>query len=106
MTETPITETNSETIEVTDLDQFVRHLVAWHTQKIKVLEHMISVPEGTVMERVERNSESPENFSIELTGDMLVGFRAGLELALMELSFLPFIAITDDAVEVKEAVPG
>ncbi len=74
------------TIEVENLDQFVQMLAGWHDQKVKTLKHMLEVPDGTEMVVT---GASP--MTVILAGDMLVGFKAGLELALMELGTLPFL---------------
>lgn len=78
MTET----TNPQPIEIDDLDQFVKILAAWHASKVKMLNHLIQIPEGTEM--VSGTS------SVILQGDVLKGFIAGIEVALMELGKLPF----------------
>lgn len=75
-----------ETIEIDSLDQFVKILTAWHSQKVAVLEHMLTIPEGSEMV-VEGEPASP----VVMTGDILAGFKAGLGLALMELGTLPFL---------------
>jgi len=75
--------TDKDTIEIRDLDQFVRTLVSWHSNKVKTLEHILTIPGGTEL-------ETPEGTKIILIGDTLSGFRAGLTLALMELGKLPF----------------
>ena len=75
----------STTIEIQDLNQFVMALVGWHNQKVDILKHMREVPEGTEM--VITGEESSKAI---LTGDLLAGFKAGIELALMELGTLPF----------------
>ena len=80
------------TIEIEDLNQFVKMLAAWHAQKVKVLKYMLEVPEGTEMIVGE---ETP--VTAILTGDMLVGFKAGIELSLIELGVLPFQYETEDA---------
>lgn len=76
------------TIEIDDLNQFVQMLAAWHSQKVKTLEHMLEVPEGVEMVVT---GEEP----IILTGDLLAGFKAGIELSLMELGTLPFAYETE-----------
>lgn len=73
------------TIEIEDLDQFVKILASWHAQKVKILERMLTVPDGTEMVVT-----GDEPVTAILTGDMLVGFKAGLNLSLMELGTLPF----------------
>lgn len=82
------------TIEIEDLNQFVKMLAAWHSQKVKILEYMLKVPEGTEMIIGE---ETPT--TVILTGDMLVGLKAGIELSLIELGELPFQYETEDEAE-------
>lgn len=77
-----------ETLEVTNLDQFVKVLTAWHNNKVKVLEHMTTLPTGTTM-------QVGEGKELALEGDILIGFQAGITLALIELGILPFIAEPD-----------
>lgn len=78
-----------ETVPVSDLDQFVRHLVAWHQTKVAELEHMLKIPEGV---EVTFNEEGPQI----LKGDLHKGFLIGLSLGLMELGQLPFVFETED----------
>ena len=82
-----MTQENQDTLVIEDMNQFVRLLVAWHSEKVKVLEHMLQVPDGSVMET--------NGIKATLTGDLLAGFKAGIELALMELGTLPFAYETD-----------
>ena len=78
---------NQDTLVIKDVNQFVQILVAWHSEKVKVLEHMLLIPDGTVMEL--------DGTDHNLTGDMLIGFRAGLSVALAELGSLPFMYETE-----------
>ena len=73
----------SETVVVTDIDQFIQLLSGWHQNKVKTLEHILGVPEGT---EVTFNEQAPQL----LSGDLHKGFIIGLSLALMELGTLPF----------------
>ena len=75
----------TKTVMVNDLDQFVRVLVAWHAKKVATLRHMKDIPEGT---EATQDDQPP----VILTGDVLKGFRMGLDLALEELGTLPFEA--------------
>lgn len=81
--------TQPDTLEVTDLDQFVKVLTAWHENKVKTLEHMSKLPPGTKM-------QIGEGKEVDLDGDMLLGFQAGITLALIELGILPFSAEPDE----------
>ncbi len=87
---TEVTQEASPTIEIDDLEQFVRIMTGWHSQKVTTLKHMLEVPDGTEMIAGE---ESPTK--VILTGDMLAGFKAGIELSLMELGTLPFAYETE-----------
>ena len=79
----------SDTVEVQDLDHFIRLLFAWHENKVRTLEHMLKVPEGT--EVIYQEGEC-----IVLVGDVHKGFVIGLTLGLMELGHLPFAAELPD----------
>ena len=78
----------AETVVVADIDQFIQLLFGWHDGKVKVLEHMLSIPEGT---EITFNNEGTKI----LAGDLHKGFIIGLSLALMELGTLPFAAEMD-----------
>jgi hypothetical protein len=71
-------------VDVDNLDQFVRILVAWHGEKVKLLEHFLTLPEGV---EVTYQDDKPEI----LTGELHRGFMIGLTLGLMELGNLPFL---------------
>lgn len=72
-----------DTVEVDDLDHFVMILSDWHSKKVKMLEHMLMIPEGTVM-------TTEAGIDVTLSGKFRDGFQAGIGLALMELGCLPF----------------
>lgn len=76
------------TVEVTDLDHFIKLLVRWHDTKIRMLKHMEEIPEGTVVEI--------EGVDHEFTAEMRRGFSLGITIALAELGSLPFAFETDD----------
>lgn len=77
-----------EVLEVSELKQFLKLLISWHSKKVAELEHMLEIPEGTEVE-----------FSgvgtFLLTGEARNGFQAGLSLALIELGRLPFYVRPD-----------
>lgn len=88
---TKVTQEAPPTIEISDLEQFVKIMAGWHVQKVNILQHMLEVPDGTEMIV---GDESPTR--VILTGDMLAGFKAGIELSLIELGTLPFVYETTD----------
>lgn len=91
-------EQQLELVEVTSLDHFVRTLTHWHSQRVKVLEHMLSIPDGAQVQ-----IEGEEDRA--LTGDYRHGFTTGLSLALIELGKLPFVAEVEDSESVNAANP-
>jgi hypothetical protein len=97
--ETEVEETqHPATLEIEDLDMFVRMLHQWHAGKVQIIKHMLTIPDGTEM-RV------GDDVSVTLTGDVLAGFKAALDIALMELGTLPFVVeVTDD--DEPEVVAG
>jgi hypothetical protein len=79
-----------ETIEISNLDQFVRILAAWHEERVKVLKHMLEVPAG-----IEVSIDGGPDETLQ--GDLHRGFLMGLNVALMELGTLPFLAQVDES---------
>ena len=87
----------TKTVMVEDLDQFVQVLMAWHANKVAMLRHMKDIPEGT---EATQDDQPP----VIMTGDVLKGFRMGLDLALEELGTLPFEAELEEVpAEAQEA---
>jgi hypothetical protein len=74
-----------ETVMIDSLDQFVRALHQWHSNKVQLLKHMQSVPEGT-----EVSNDAGQTFLLE--GAYRDGFILGLTVALSEMGELPFEA--------------
>lgn len=77
--------TSPETVSIDSLDQFVRALLAWHSNKVQMLQHMQHIPEGT---EVTSEHTAPK----VLEGDFRDGFILGLKVALSEMGELPFEA--------------
>lgn len=76
-------------ITVESLDHFARLMAQWHMGRVAQLKHILTVPEGiqfTVGEEV-----------LILQGDVLKGFKFGVELALIQFKELPFAFETEDA---------
>lgn len=101
MTEAQATQAPAATVEIQDLDQFVKILVSWHTLRCKAIQALIEVPEGTTFQ------VGDDGKDVVLTGPTLAGFVFGLEMAMMQLGTLPFVAELEDEPEVANtAVPG
>jgi hypothetical protein len=82
-----------ETVMIDSLDQFVRALQQWHSNKVQVLKHMQSVPEGT-----EVSDNTGKTYLLE--GAYRDGFILGLTVALSEMGELPFeaeVSFTSDS---------
>jgi hypothetical protein len=79
---------------VEDLDQFVAILTSWHTDKCAVVQHLLTVPEGSSFEI--------GGEKLVMTADVLRGFKLGVEMAMMQLGTLPFVA----EMEAEEAPTG
>lgn len=88
-------EAKPETVEVHDLDHFIKLLVRWHDTKIRMLKHMEEIPEGTVVEI--------EGVDHAFTAEMRRGFSLGITIALAELGTLPFAFETEDDEEAPAA---
>jgi hypothetical protein len=92
MTDPQASAAPAQTIEVESLDEFVRMLVAWHTNKVAVIDQLLIVPEGATFQV----GESDDAKEVVLQGDTLAGFKFGLEMAKMQLGKLPFVAEMED----------
>jgi hypothetical protein len=82
-----------DTVEMEDLDQFVRALVAWHTARCAAVRKLQEVPEGSEFQI----EDEINNQSVVLTGSTMIAFKLGIEMALMELGSLPFVAEVEEA---------
>lgn len=82
-----------QTLLVETMDDFVRLLTGWHTNKVALLTHLKEIPEGS---EVSLDAEEPK----VLAGEYRAGFIMGLAVALEELGKLPFEA------EVEEVPPS
>ena len=92
----PHMTTQSDNVEVSDLDHFVKLLAHWHTAKVAVLKHMRELPETAEVSI----DDGPATL---VAGDFRKGYQLGLSLALSELGELPFVAELEEsaAVELK-----
>lgn len=79
----------TETVMVEDLNTFVSVLTGWHTNKVAALRHMQEIPAGTEIAFDDEDNKI-------LDGELLKGFKMGIELALMELGTLPFFAEAEE----------
>lgn len=80
---TPQTEVTERIIPIESVDQLAHLLNQWHQHKLRVLQHMMAIPEGT---EVSINEETEH----KLEGDVLKGFQIGVSLCLIEFNSLPF----------------
>lgn len=85
------TNTLPEAHSVSDLDTFFQLLASWHQSKVAILNHMLTVPEGT-----QATLDGEDAPTITLTGEVLAAYKLGIELSLIELGTLPFYPETED----------
>ena len=78
-------QAQAESVEVNDLNDFVKILFGWHQERVKVLQHLLTIPDTGVQIELE-GQETP------LTGEYRKGFFFGLNVAIGELGKLPFVA--------------
>jgi hypothetical protein len=71
-----------DTIFVTSIDDFATHIAAWHEVKVKLLKHLLRVPEGATFKIGEDE--------LALTGNAHKAFKLGIELAILQIQELPF----------------
>ena len=94
----PAPPATDETVNIADIDTFARLIMAWHHNRVRRLEHMLQVPDGTSMQ-LDDGEARP------LTGELMEGFKAGLHVALSEFGVLPFTA-HQEAAQPSEAATG
>lgn len=87
---------DEQVVMVDDINTFVDTLVGWHAKKVQILAHVREVPVDTVM-------QIKEGAEITLTEENRAAFQAGIDLALMELGTLPFVAVEEPAEAEPEA---
>lgn len=86
-------ETADELLAVTDLDHFIALLTGWHNRQVANVKHLREVPAG--MQMIIGDGEDAKEMKLE--GERLEGFQLGLDLALVFLGTLPFMAEYADA---------
>ena len=78
-------EPNNEIVHISDMGQFITLMQDWHTDQVATVQHFLEVPSG-----IEVQIEGEPNFLLE--GDILKGFKLGIQMALSYLGELPFYA--------------
>jgi hypothetical protein len=89
----------SETVGITDLDQFVALLSSWHGNRVAQMKKLMEIPEDT---EVTLNDQSQP---VILTGDVRAGFLIGITTGLAILGELPFVAEMDEEVVTTAGIP-
>lgn len=87
--EAATTNAQTDLVEINDLDKLVQALTGWHSSKVALLQHMQAIPEGVEI------TADIGNGPVPLSGDLLAGFKFGINFALGELGTLPFAAEFD-----------
>ena len=58
---TSIPKAHAESIEVNDLDDFVKILTGWHQERVKVLQHLMTIPDtGVQIELEGQDTQIPQ----------------------------------------------
>ena len=91
-TELPL-KTPAQTVEIKDLDHFIKLLTDWHTSKVKMLDHLRDIPETAEV-------SIDDGKHIKVSGKFRKGFQLGLAIALSELGKLPFVAELEEAASI------
>lgn len=96
----PRMETPAVFTPIPDINEFARLVTLWHQNRLRQLIHLSTIPpEAGVTISVAKNEE------ITLTGDLYVGFTAGMKLAALIIEELPFMAEID-AKELQQQQQG
>lgn len=78
----------SETITINTPDQFATLIVAWHTNRMAQLSHMIQVPDGVELCLPDEKGED-----VPMTTEQREAFKSGLIVAKALFAELPFESI-------------
>lgn len=81
-------------VPMEDISQFAGLVAGWHNSRLNVLEQLLAVPDGATFEIGQEGN--PETETITLSGDMLRGFKFGVEMAKMQVKTLPFVVEFED----------
>lgn len=104
MTEATTPE-NQETVQISDMTQFIAILTAWHKKRADELIYYSTIPDGGHI-GVILSDENGADVEHVLQGDTLKGFKAGINVALVALGKLPFIFEMEAAPEASETPPA
>jgi hypothetical protein len=83
-------QTSQQTDVVDVQEDLIPMLMLWHKNKVAVLNHLLTLPEGTQATGIKEEQYI-------LTGDTLRGFQLGITLSLMELGELPISLLAEEA---------
>lgn len=78
------TAPSGDTVEINDINTFARAVAHWYNQRVALIKHLLTIPEGTAFEI--------DDQSIVIEGITRAGFLFGVELAIIQLGNLPFTA--------------
>jgi hypothetical protein len=90
----PVPESPKEDqlVTINTVGQFAQILAAWHANQCSVVKHLLELPEGAEFKIGDEDQER----DLVLTGDTMAGFKFGIEMAMMQLGTLPFVAEVED----------
>lgn len=99
---------NGADSQIKSVNEFGALLFNWHHRQIATINHFLDVPEGIEV-------KVGEEEQLTLSGDVLRGYRLGLELSLHYLGTLPFNytpdevgeeGVTEEVTPADAAAPG
>lgn len=83
----------TDTVELNDLDDFVRHLMVWHSNRVDQLNQLMEVPEGVEIRFTVDGEE------VVLAQENRKAFIAGMVVAKDLLGELPFTLMMEEETE-------
>ncbi len=85
-----VSEISPETgyVEVTDPAQLADLMAVWLKDKVDLLNHLSTIPDGVSMKVISDDGQATEDYVME--GDLKKGFQFGLAIAITEIGKLPF----------------
>ena len=83
---------NGADSQIKSVNEFGALLFNWHHRQIATINHFLDIPEGIEV-------KVGEEEQITLSGDVLRGYKLGLELSLHYLGTLPFNYTPDEVVK-------
>lgn len=89
-------ENPNQALPIDDIETFANVVTKWHVNNLKTLHHTKAIPEGT---EIHIGDDKP----VVLKGQLLKGFRMGIEASIAGIGDLPFFTDKDSSAAPVEA---